>query len=83
MKILYFAWLRSKIGHMEETVPVSETVYDVDTLIAHLIAKGTDYQSVFNDMDVIRTAVNQEYITDNISLSDEDEVAFFPPVTGG
>jgi len=83
MRILYFAWLKTKLGISEETVPCSEEIHDVDSLVGWIKSRGPQFQDAFIDMDVVRIAVNQEYVVSNISLKDGDEVAFFPPVTGG
>lgn len=83
MKILYFAWLRAKIGHAEETISSSDDIRDLHSLIALLKAKGPAYAEAFSDMSVVRTAVNQEHVSDNVPLTEGDEIAFFPPVTGG
>jgi sulfur-carrier protein len=83
MRILYFAWLKTKLGISEETVLCSEEIHDVNSLVAWIKSRGPQFQEAFIDMDVVRIAVNQEYVVSNISLKDGDEVAFFPPVTGG
>ena len=82
MKILYFSWLREKIGVPSEEVEVrSETVND---LIKELIKIDQKYALAFEDLKVIRVAVDQKVIQDlNISIKNVKEVAFFPPMTGG
>jgi molybdopterin synthase sulfur carrier subunit len=59
------------------------TVTDVSGLIAHLRSRGEGYEAAFRDMKVIRCAVNQSHAGFDARVSDGDEVAFFPPVTGG
>ncbi|MSP94358.1 MAG: molybdopterin converting factor subunit 1 [Alphaproteobacteria bacterium] len=81
MKILYFAWLRQKIGRSEETLDVPAA--NVAGLIDHLRARGPGYEAAFRDMKSIRCAVNQEHVGLDAKLGPNDEVAFFPPVTGG
>lgn len=83
MTILYFAWLRTKLGMSTETLPLSDEISDTDSLVAWMKTRGPAFADVFSDLEVVRIAVNQEYITENTPLSDGDEVAFFPPVTGG
>ena len=83
MKILYFAWLKTKLQMTEETVPWSEKCRDTDSLVRWMKTRGPSFAEVFSDLEVVRIAVNQEYITGNTALSKDDEVAFFPPVTGG
>ena len=81
MKILYFAWLRQKIGRSEETVDA--TPANVAALVDLLRARGDGYEAAFRDMKLIRCAVNQEHVGLDTKLASNDEVAFFPPVTGG
>ncbi|WP_169570139.1 molybdopterin converting factor subunit 1 [Sneathiella limimaris] len=83
MKILYFAWLRTQIGSPEEDVTPPPEVNTLYGLIDWLKAKGEPYQSALSDLSVVRIAVNQEYVTEDIPLNGTEEVAFFPPVTGG
>ena len=82
MKILYFSWLREKIGVPSEEVEVrSETVND---LIKELINHDYKYKLAFEDINSIRVAVDQKIIQDfSVSIKNAREVAFFPPMTGG
>lgn len=81
MKILYFAWLRQKIGRSEETIDAP--VLTVAALVDHLRGRGEGYRAAFDDLKLIRCAVNQEHVGLDTKLSPNDEIAFFPPVTGG
>ena len=83
MKILYFAWLKTKLQMSAETVDWSEEMADVDSLVRWMKARGPAFAEIFSDLEVVRIAVNQEYVTENVTLKDDDEIAFFPPVTGG
>lgn len=83
MKILYFAWLKEKTGVSEETVPLPEGVHDVAGLVAVLKARGGGFAEAFATEAIVRVAVNQEHVGFDHALCDGDEVAFFPPVTGG
>ncbi|MBO0333073.1 molybdopterin converting factor subunit 1 [Sneathiella sp. CAU 1612] len=83
MKILYFAWLKTKLQMTEETISWSEDCRDTDSLVRWMKTRGPAFAEVFSDLEVVRIAVNQEYITGNTTLGKEDEIAFFPPVTGG
>ena len=82
MKILYFSWLREKIGvPFEELEVQSENVHD---LIKELISTDQKYALAFEDIKSIRVAVDQKLIQNlNISIKNVKEVAFFPPMTGG
>ncbi len=83
MKILYFAWMRGKTGIGEEDVSPPETVVDVAGLVAWLKTRGAGFEDAFSDMKVVRAAVNQEFVGLDDPVGPNDEVAFFPPVTGG
>ncbi|NQV48084.1 MAG: molybdopterin converting factor subunit 1 [Rhodospirillaceae bacterium] len=83
MKIIYFAWVREKTGTAEETFERPDGVDDVAALIQWLKGRGEGYQTAFADPAMVRVAVNQEHVGVDHRLADGDEVAFFPPVTGG
>lgn len=83
MKLLYFAWLKEKIGLSGEDCPLPDGVTSVAELVAWLTRRGNGYAEAFQDLSLVRVAVNQEHVDLDCSLSDGDEVAFFPPVTGG
>lgn len=81
MTLLYFAWVRQKIGKSEEQLHLPAS--DVAGLIAHLKSLGPNYADAFADLSRIRVAVNQHHTGLDAKLGAQDEVAFFPPVTGG
>lgn len=81
MILLYFAWVRQKTGRSEERM--TPPVGDVASLIAHLKNLGPNYADAFADLSRIRVAVNQVHTGLDAKLGPDDEVAFFPPVTGG
>ncbi|MBT4889034.1 MAG: molybdopterin converting factor subunit 1 [Rhodospirillales bacterium] len=83
MKLIYFAWVREKTGISEEDINLPSEVSTVSQLVEWLINRGDNYQSAFADLKVIKVAVNQDYVSFDTSIKDGDEVAFFPPVTGG
>ncbi|OYQ33834.1 molybdopterin converting factor subunit 1 [Niveispirillum lacus] len=83
MKLLYFAWLRTKIGMAEERVPLPAGVTDVAGLIEWLRGRGAGYADALANLDVVKVAVNQEYVPFSHPVTAGDEVALFPPVTGG
>jgi sulfur-carrier protein len=83
MKLLYFAWLRARIGHAEEELAVPAEVRDVAGLLLWLRGRGGNYAEALRDLSVVRVAVNQEYVGGAHPIRDGDEVALFPPVTGG
>jgi molybdopterin synthase sulfur carrier subunit len=83
MKVLYFAWLREKAGVAKEDVVLPKHVATVQDLVNWLVQRGEGYEAAFADLSVVRVAVNQEHVALDHSIADGDEVAFFPPVTGG
>ena len=83
MKILYFAWVKQKVGTGEEDFHPPADVKSVSDLILALRARGANYVAAFDDLKRVRVAVNQNHVGFDAPVSAEDEVAFFPPVTGG
>ena len=83
MQLLYFAWLRLKIGVGEEQLEPPPEVATVTDLLYWLSEQGDGYAEALLDRSVVRVAVNQEYVGSDHPLSPEDEGALFPPITGG
>ena len=83
MNLLYFAWVRQKVGRSAETLALPAHVKTVGDLAAHLRGRGAGYAEAFADLSRIKAAVNQEHVAADAPVGDGDEVAFFPPVTGG
>ena len=81
MKIKYFAWIKD-ITNLEEEEIHSNRIKNLDELKIFIIQK---YPSLNKHMkkEILRFAINQEYVINNINLSDNDEIAIFPPVSGG
>jgi molybdopterin synthase sulfur carrier subunit len=83
MRILYFAWLRARIGIAEERVEPPAEVGDVGALLRWLQGRGPGFAEALKDLSVVRVAVNQEYVPSSHPVRSGDEIALFPPVTGG
>ncbi len=83
MKLLYFAWLKTKTGVSEETVSPPAEVQTVADLLTWLKRRGPGFEEALADMEALRVAVNQEYAEMTDPVTAGDEVALFPPVTGG
>ena len=81
MKIRYFAWIKDITKNAHEEIN-SEKINNLDELKVFIIKKYPDLKKHFNK-EILRFAVNQEYIVENINLNADDEIAIFPPVSGG
>lgn len=81
MDVLYFAWVRERIGHPKDKIETgAATVRD---LVAELRGREDRYEAAFADLDALRVAVDQELSDFDAPLDGAREVAFFPPMTGG
>ena len=83
LTILYFAWLRERTGTAQENVTPPAGTGTVGELIAWLEQRSPGYASAFANRRAVRCAVNQEFADPATRVGPGDEVAFFPPVTGG
>jgi len=81
--LLYFAWVRQKLGRGEEQIDLPPNIKTIAELVAHLRMRGGGYAEAFADPKRLRAAVNQEHVGFDAPISAKDEIAFFPPVTGG
>ncbi len=81
--VLYFAWLRERTGTGEEILPLPTSVRSVAALIDWLIARSPGHAAAFASRRTVRCAVNQDFAGPDAPVGPGDEVAFFPPVTGG
>ena len=83
MKIYYFAWVRDRVGYSFEQISCPKSVKTIEQL-AHYLKKQSDGHALaFEDLTVIRAAINHQFVANESKVKDTDEVAFFPPVTGG
>jgi sulfur-carrier protein len=83
LTILYFARLRERLGLAQEDIAPQPNLSSVGDLLDYLRARGPQWQDALGDEKVVRVAVNQDLAQMHTSLKDGDEVALFPPVTGG
>jgi sulfur-carrier protein len=83
VKVLYFAGLREQLGSPGEDLDLSAAVSTVAGLRSHLMARGGAWQSALAQGKALRVAVNQEMAQPTTPVKPGDEIAFFPPVTGG
>ena len=83
MNLLYFAWVRQKIGRSEEAFELPAGIGTVRELVEYLRARGGGYCEALAALTRLRVAVNQEHASLDAAVSPDDEIAIFPPVTGG
>lgn len=83
VKVLYFAGLREQVGKSSEELELPPEVSTLAELRAHLVSRGGAWQSALAETRLVRMAVNQDMAQASASIRSGDEVAFFPPVTGG
>ena len=83
VKVLFFAGLREQLGTAGEEVELPGGVSTVAGLRAHLRARGGNFEKMFSEKALVRAAVNQDMVQPTSAIKAGDEVAFFPPVTGG
>jgi len=81
IEVLYFAWVRERIGVPRETVRTQAAT--VTDLVAELVARDERYALAFGDLASLRVALDQDLATFDAPLAGVREVAFFPPMTGG
>ncbi len=82
-KLVYFAWVRERIGKPYEEVSLPASVDTVADLLRWLKARGEEYQSALRHPEVIRVAINHQHVDHSTKLAGAQEIALFPPMTGG
>lgn len=83
MKVLYFAWLRERIGKAEEVLDPPPEVATVGQLVAWLAGRGAGYAQAFTNPAVVRAAIDRVHAKADAPIAGAREIAFFPPMTGG
>jgi molybdopterin synthase sulfur carrier subunit len=83
MKLIYFAWVRERIGKPQEDVELPAGIETVSDLLAWLKSRGEEYEQALKYPDVIRVAIDQEHVDHREKIAGAREVALFPPMTGG
>jgi len=83
MKVKYFAWVRERVGKAEETIDPPAGVRTVEELIVWLSGQGEPYAYAFEKPKVIRAAIDHAHVKPDAPIAGADEIAFFPPMTGG
>ncbi|RWL83343.1 MAG: molybdopterin converting factor subunit 1 [Mesorhizobium sp.] len=82
-KLIYFAWVRERIGKSEEDVELPSGIETVGDLLRWLKSRGEEYENALQYPDVIRVAINQEHVGHREKIAGAREIALFPPMTGG
>ncbi|WP_456379716.1 molybdopterin converting factor subunit 1 [Thiolapillus sp.] len=83
IRVLYFASLRDRLGTSEEELALSESIINITELKALLAQRSGKWAETFAEDELVLAAVNQEMAQADTTISDGDEIGFFPPVTGG
>jgi molybdopterin synthase sulfur carrier subunit len=83
VRMLYFAWVRERIGYGEEVVDVPAAIADVGGLIDWLATRSETHRAAFADRARLRAAVDQAFVAMDAPIAGAREIAVFPPVTGG
>lgn len=81
--VLYFARLKESLNYSTEEMELPERVKTIAQLKTHLAKRGEVWANLFNGQQTIRAAINHTLVDNNATITNGDEVAFFPPVTGG
>lgn len=83
MKILYFAWIRERVGKAEEELSLPANVQTVGDLVQWLGSRGEEYAYAFDNPKVVRAAIDRVHVKPEAKLAGAREIALFPPMTGG
>jgi molybdopterin synthase sulfur carrier subunit len=83
MRLVYFAWVRERIGRTDEDVDLPENVATVADLVRWLKSRGEEYQYAFENETVVRAAIDHVHAKPDAAVAGAREIAFFPPMTGG
>lgn len=83
MKLVYFAWVRERIGKPQEEVDLPADVETVADLLSWLRTRGEEYEHALQYPKVIRVAIDQEHVEHGEKIAGAREIALFPPMTGG
>lgn len=83
LTILYFAWVRDRVGQAEERVAHPGAEVTVAQLLDRLAEAGEGHAAAFADRGRLRAALDQDYVPLDTPIGDARELAIFPPVTGG
>ncbi len=83
MKLVYFAWVRERVGKADEVVDLPDGLATVSDLVAWLKTRGEEYAYAFDTDGVVRAAIDRVHAKPDAFIAGASEIAFFPPMTGG
>ena len=83
MKLVYFAWVRERVGKAEEELSPPSSVKTVAELVTWLRGRGEEYAHAFEHPKSVRAAINKSHVKPDAAIAGAREIAFFPPMTGG
>jgi len=83
VKVLYFAWVRERVGKGEEVVEPPAGIATIADLMNWLAERGEEYAFAFENTKVIRAAIDRTHVQAGAPIAGAKEIAFFPPMTGG
>jgi molybdopterin synthase sulfur carrier subunit len=83
LKLVYFAWVRERIGKADEDIAPPASVKTVEELMGWLARRGEEYAHAFENPKVIRAAIDRRHVRPDSAIAGAGEIAFFPPMTGG
>ena len=83
MMVKYFSWIKEHIGKSEEQIILPSNINNINQLINYLNEIDEKYKLLYKKKELIKIAVNKTYSSFDTNISNSDEIAFFPPVTGG
>ena len=83
MKLRYFAWVRERVGRGEEEIALPADIATVHDLMSWLAGRGEEYAHAFENPKIIRAAIDRNHVQPDTAIAGAQEIAFFPPMTGG
>ena len=83
MKLVYFAWVRERVGKAEEELAPPPSVVTVADLVGWLAGRGEEYAHAFEHPRSVRAAIDKNHVRPDTPIAGAREIAFFPPMTGG
>ncbi len=83
MKLVYFAWVRERIGKPDEQVDLPDGIATVADLVRWLKGRGEEYEYAFENEAIVRAAMDHVHVKPDAMIAGAREIAFFPPMTGG